>query len=454
MLAGSPIRKGAGVIIKTLDELRQADDRTLRFTPMGLGLGVQMRPDDAAEYQQQVVAQFDLDPSVAEGTRQSFDHLRSVYAYGVLCYEVYTLVHDHALLVIEQALRDRFVDYHRGTVTFVDDAGADHELAVARYEQVQDFLGRRRSRPRCGWRLRLPDGQVMAFGGGMLGDLRAWARKVGLLRGQRNRGIEQALSNLRNFVAHPTAYHLNGPVEAARTLRDLAEIINQLWGVPTPGGRLYPAPLRREVVVMAWATDGSESCTALAAEAFAEFVDPDDRRWECVILRAVFRPDERVSDPELRHYDSRVEVTHYPAELLWGPGTITDAAAWFIQHEPEPDECDYLDRAFLVRHDGPELYLPMRPSVAAALPDQDRSGIWYAVKADHPNDAYHHVRNLVTRTRCDRSGPCRECYTENLGAGPHHAALVQAGHRAALTASLPNDVRAPWAHPRVRRLTG
>jgi len=39
------------VIIKTLDELRQVDDRTLRFTPMGLGLGVQMRPEDAAEFQ-------------------------------------------------------------------------------------------------------------------------------------------------------------------------------------------------------------------------------------------------------------------------------------------------------------------------------------------------------------------------------------------------------------------
>ncbi|MEU0156097.1 hypothetical protein [Micromonospora fulviviridis] len=129
----------------------------------------------------------------------------------------------------------------------------------------------------------------------MLGDLRAWARKVGLLRGQRNRGIEQALSNLRNFVAHPTAYHLTGPVEAARTLRDLAEIINQLWGLPTPGGRRYPAPLRREVVVMAWPTDSSETCTAIATDAFAGFVDPDDRPWECVILRAVFHSDERVS---------------------------------------------------------------------------------------------------------------------------------------------------------------
>ena len=35
---------------------------------------------------------------------------------------------------------------------------------------------------------------------------------------------------------------------AADTMGDLVEIINQLWGVPTPGGRLFPAPLRREVV--------------------------------------------------------------------------------------------------------------------------------------------------------------------------------------------------------------
>ncbi|WP_203717052.1 hypothetical protein [Asanoa siamensis] len=440
------------MIIKTLDELRQPDDRTLRFTPVGLGLGVQMRAQDAAEYQQQVASQLELDPRVVEGTRQSFEHLRTVYAYGVLCYEVYTLVHDHALLVIEQALRDRFVDFHRGTVTFVDDAGVDHQVAVSRYDQVQDFLRGRRSRPRRGWWLSLSGGSSMAFNGGMLGDLWAWARKVGLLRGQRNRGIEQALSNLRNFVAHPTAYHLIGPVEAAGTLRDLAEIINQLWGVPTPGGRLYPSPLRREVVVMAWTTDGSETCTAVAADAFAEFVDPDDRPWECVVLRAVFRPDERVSDPELRHYDSRVEVTHYPADLLWGPGKITDAAAWFAQHEPEPDECDYLDRTFLIRHDGTDLCLPMRPSVAAALADQDRAGTWYAVKADHPNDAYHHVRNLVTRAGCQRNGPCGECHAENLGAGTYSVALVQAGHHAASAATLPNDVTAPHAYPRVQHV--
>jgi hypothetical protein len=433
------------MIIKTIAELREADERTLRFTP--LGLGGKMRPEDSAEFQQQVVAQLDLDPGVAEGTRQSFEHLRTVFAYGVLCYEVFTLVKDHALLVIEQALRDRFVDFHQGTVTFVDQAGTEHPVTATRYEQVHDFV-----RAHGNWQLRLPDGQTMAFNG-MLAGLRKWARRVGLLRGQRNRGIEQALSNLRNFVAHPIGYHLNGPVEAAGTLGDLAEIINQLWGVPTPGGRLYPAPLRREVIVMAWTVAGTQLYTALA-EALTDAVDPTDEPWRCVIVRAVFRPDEHVSDPGLHYYDSRFEVTRYPADLLWGPGTITDAAPWYAEHQPAPDECDYLDRTFLVRYDGDDLYLPMRPSVSASLPDEDRRGVWHAVKADHPNDAYHHVRNLVGRTGCDQSGPCRQCHSESLAAGSYETVLALVGYQPDLTASLPADVKTPWANPRSHEISG
>lgn len=92
-------------------ELRQADELTLRFTPMGFGMSVKLRPEDATEYQQQVIAAADLAPGVAEGTRQSFERLRTVFAYGVLCYDVFAVVHDHALLVLEQALRDRFVEF-------------------------------------------------------------------------------------------------------------------------------------------------------------------------------------------------------------------------------------------------------------------------------------------------------------------------------------------------------
>lgn len=111
--------------IKTFEELQRADERTLRFLP-----GLQLRPEDAAEYQQQVAGRFELDPRVAEGTRRSYEHLRTVFAYGVLCFEIYTLVGDHALLVVEQALRDRFVDFHSGTAVFVDHTDAEHHVAV------------------------------------------------------------------------------------------------------------------------------------------------------------------------------------------------------------------------------------------------------------------------------------------------------------------------------------
>lgn len=228
-----------------MDELRQPDDRTLMFTP--LGLGGPMRPEDAAKYQQQVVAQFELSPMVAQGTRNSFEDLRTAFTHGLFCYENFTLVNDRGLLVLEQALRDRFIEHHNGTITFVNTKDRSHHtVAATNYEQLHETISKKENRR---WQLLLDDGQTLPFNG-MLGGLRTWARELGLLRGQRNRAIEQAITNLRDLVAHPTGYHLATPVDAARTLRDLAEIINHLWGAPTPSGRLYPAPIKREVVAL------------------------------------------------------------------------------------------------------------------------------------------------------------------------------------------------------------
>ncbi|GAA0818821.1 hypothetical protein ACFQVD_30350 [Streptosporangium amethystogenes subsp. fukuiense] len=440
------------MIIKTLEELCQADDRTLHFTPMGLGLGVRMRPEGAAEFQQQVVAQFDLAPQVAESTRKSFEDLRTAFAHGLFCYEIFTLVNDRGLLVLEQALRDRFIAHHGGTVRFVDERnGTQHAVATGSYHELHDVV---RKNPRR--RLLLDGGQTIAFNG-MLGDLRTWARRLGLLRGQRNRAIEQAISDLRNLAAHPAGYHLTTPVEAARTLSDLAEIINHLWGVATPGGRLYPAPHRRDVVVVAWDTAGTQLQMGLADElatavdpAVGPTADPADPRWRAVIVRAVFRADQGIADPGLRAFDSRYEVTQYPADLLWGPGSLADAAAWTAEHQPEADECDYLDRTFVVRYDGTSLYWPMRPSVAAALPNADQNGYWYAIKADHPNEAYHHVRTRITATGCARRGPCQQCHAETLHTGHYQQVMAAISDPVPPTPSLPPDAATPWAHPRVR----
>jgi hypothetical protein len=225
---------GIVVIIKSLDELRQADERTLTFTPIGLG---HMRAEDSAEFQQQVVAQFELAPAVAEDTRKRFDDLRTVFAYGVLCCEVFTLVNYNALLVFEQALRDRFIEFHQGTVTFVDRSGTEHAVAAERYQQVHESIS---AHP--GWWLCVGDGQSMRFNGTLSG-LFAWARRVGLLRGQHGRSIERALSKLRNFVAHPDGYHKAGPVVAARTLSDLAETIQPAMGHPNTRRTALPRTL-------------------------------------------------------------------------------------------------------------------------------------------------------------------------------------------------------------------
>jgi len=215
--------------IKTLAELQEPDERTLHFSP--LGLGGRMRPEDAVDFQQHVVARHNLVAAVAEGTRQSFEQLRTIFGYGLLCYDIYTLVNDHTLLVFEQALRDRFIDFHQGTVTFVSPKDGQHEdVAAEKYEQVRQFVSRHR-----GWRLRVGS-ETISFNA-MLGGLLGWARAAGLFRGQRNRGVEQAIARLRNLVAHPDSYHLTTPVDAADTIGDLAEIINHIWGWwrPNPG---------------------------------------------------------------------------------------------------------------------------------------------------------------------------------------------------------------------------
>jgi hypothetical protein len=224
------------VAVRPISELREADELTLAFGPMGLG--GQMPPEDSAEFLQRLMARHELAPAVADGTRRSFDQLRNAFAYGLFCYDIFTLVNDRALLVFEQALRDRFIGFHQGTVTFIDpQTGHGQPVVADRYEQVQEFTSRHR-----GWRLRVGDGPDAIAFNGMLGGLREWARHAGLLRGQRNRGIENAISWLRNNAAHPSAYEPATLAEAVATISDLAEIINHLWGSSTPGGAYTRPP--------------------------------------------------------------------------------------------------------------------------------------------------------------------------------------------------------------------
>ena len=453
------------MIIKSLSELLEADERTLSFSPWGLG--GRMQSEDSAEFQQKVIARYELVPAVAEGTRQSFDQLREIFAYGVLCYDIFTVINDHALLVFEQALRDRFMEFHQGTVTFIaPDTEKAEELAADRYEQVHEFVSRNRT-----WKLRVGNGPEMMAFNGTLGGLREWARTMGFLRGQRNRAVEHAIARLRNHVAHPSSYHLTTPVEAANTLSDLAEIINHMWGSPTPGGRLYPAPIQRTIIHLMWNEETGEVMSGPVepdpVTASQEDDGPDagqqgaDRElhpdqeqdgWTHLLVRGV------AHDWDLLHFDARYETARYPAEWLRGPGSSHDAMVWLAGARPADDEVDVLDRIFLLRYHAPLLYLPRNPDLAASVTEDEKPGTWYLIRADAPQYAFSHQRQaLAGGSGCARKGHCPQCPVQTIGAGSWQEAMdLLAEHGVQVSRRGVPDVRVPsrMGWPRCNRILG
>ena len=246
--------------IKTFDELITPDERTLRFTSLGLSTGPQvLKPEYAAEFQQQVIAGCDLHPDVPKDTRSAFERVRTLHTYGIFCYEAFTVADDLSWLVMEQAFRERFITYFGGTIPFINTkSGVEETITVQNFEEVYAAVQKRGTHPSNRWHLKVKaTGQSMEFQA-RFSSLLKWARAEGLLHGQGNRRTEDIYRRIRNHVAHPS-YHLRMPPDSARTIHDLAEIINRLWGHATPGGRLYPAPLEREVLVVAW-TDAEVGC--------------------------------------------------------------------------------------------------------------------------------------------------------------------------------------------------
>jgi hypothetical protein len=77
-------------------------------------------PEAAAENHKRLTTQLDLLASVPDAVRKSFDRIRSIYRQGLFCYDLYTVAGDQARLLIELALKERFVEFYGGTVLFID----------------------------------------------------------------------------------------------------------------------------------------------------------------------------------------------------------------------------------------------------------------------------------------------------------------------------------------------
>lgn len=276
-------------------------------------------------------------------------------------------------------------------------------------------------------------GELVYFDG-MLDSLLRWARGEGLLRGQRNRWPEPKLKIFRDHVAHGAGDHLVMPVETARTISDAAEIINHLWGSPTPGGRLYPAPIQREVQAVAWSPGGG----VMSGLASNFPPDPQFSGWTYVLVRAALHDDG------LSRLDALYETTTYPCDLLWGPGTWEDAAAWLHEDRPADDEVEVLDRLFLFqRHEG-RLYLPRSPDVTAGLTEEERQGTWYLVRADFPADAIGHARAVIVGQCLPDEGSCGQCAAEAVGTGTWEEMMdLAVSTGATLTPRRPPDTKVP-----------
>lgn len=379
-----------------LKELQRPDERSLRSTPLGAGAAA--RPADAAAFLQQTIGHIDLAEQVPDRVREAFEQVRTVFGRGVLLYDLYAIAHDRARLVVEYALRERFMDFHGGSVTFLDASSTPHRRSPASFADLVKLLPANRLRKPHSWKLQLSDKTTMWFNG-RFDSLVRWARAEKLLHGQRNRHHESILKDARDRIAHSSGYHLLPPEHAAQAIGELAEIINRLWGANTPGGRFYPAPATRDVVAIGWSHDGK-------IVAWAPFIDFDPafppEGLTYVLVKA------KANDDEVSHYDSRYESTYIPCELLWGPGQWPDAAAWFERERPAGDQVDILDRLFLVRHHERRLYLPCSPRIAAGLEPGEQGGTWYLVCADAPLDAFNHLRCLLAcGSACALADPCR-----------------------------------------------
>lgn len=383
----------------TLKELRLVDPRTQAFTPWGLGGSHILTPASTVSFQHELMAAITLADAVPENTRNAFDQVRSAFIYGALSYDLFTLAEDRARLLMELAFRDRFMAYYTTGVPIRDRHGATTLLTGDSFHDIKKQLDAIGAADR---NIELPrSGGTLPFFNGMLSHLRRWAEQEGLLPGQRARLIAAAQKHLRDMTAHPTHYQLSSPVDAARVIRDVAEIINCLWGVRTPGGRLHPAPLQRTVVAVSWNPAGNKQICATA--------DIPQVRLDGPVTTILVRASPQNPD-DLWCFDALYTTTQYPIDLLWGPGTPTDALEWYLHQQPGDDEADPLDRDFLIRHQAGRIDPPRSPGLAAGLPANQHHGQWHLIRADDPISAYNHTRNLITGDPgCSGDKPCPRC---------------------------------------------
>ena len=339
---------------ESVAELVALDQAGLHFTPLGLS-GGRLSPEDALKTQRGALARAVLHEEVADGIRENWARLRKLYLYGLLEYELFTVAYDYAHLILEGALRARFVTYYDSEIPVLSKDGRT-TLNAPSFEHV---YGARHTTRLCD-EASPPGGEVLPIS---LGRLFAWARARGLLSGQRSRLFDELFAEGRNRVAHPERYQLGMPPDSSWLLNDIAEIINKLWGHDTIGGRIFPGPLERRLRAVAIAANGDQAIAYSSLEQAA--ADAERADWTYAIYRAA--PSEDLTgfgragqgSISLTPLDG-FQTTIWPCDLIWGPAPGESFAAEVASYFGEEwnDVVNYVDRLFLIREAEGEIGLP------------------------------------------------------------------------------------------------
>ncbi len=379
-----------------LRELREVDEATLRFSPWGLG--GRLKPEDSAAFLAGLLDHAVLADDVPQDIRSEFERVRSVFMHGLLEYDLFTATYSLAHLALEGALRHRFVSFYEGQIP-ITRGGVDDVLVVSSFADYRDAVQRA---PR-GQRVELretspepaPTGYPALFG---------WARRRGLLIGQRSVLVLDSIKQSRNSIAHPERHTVDMPPSVFRFLRDVAEIINRLWGHDTPGGRLFPKPVPRWARAAAISPDRTEAVTF---GSLAGALQKADRRdWTFALYLAAAEEDLTVYDHESPGHQRFAfvpgfQASEFPMEPLWGPGRTTDFAAaisGFSDLAPV-DEVTFLDRTFYVRRRADSVIeLPRDGSDVQTGRLVDESTRWHVLRADFPIDALIAARELFEQS--------------------------------------------------------
>ncbi len=391
----------------TINELIKPDDATLHFTPYGLSTNGVMKPEASLKYLQGMITRSDLNKNVPESTKSLFDRLRTLYLYGLFEYGCFTLVHNLMFTILENALSEKFLEWSNLCIE-LEKAGSYCKYPINNYFDVYDKM--RFSKRKNEWKLR----DHPEFDGSFK-SLIDWARKKGFLKGQRNRIVEDVIIKIRNNSSHPYECTVVSPVDAARAINDIAEIINHLWGVETPGGRLYPSPLKRIVQVISEGTAGSS---------IGGIEDIDELNEEyasrCLIIKAVenvrfwsFWNLSEIHDL----FQGNYEITDFPCMLIWGPGNLEETKKVLIENGYHwcEDQVDYIDRIFLIRTYNNNIDFPIDHKNSMTIGEDKRDGEWYMIKADYPSDAMIHVSLSFQNKDHSDIGRCKICGVETLG---------------------------------------